>query len=295
MLPIVGLTVLAQAFYARAQYSTARCLSQYSWMLNSLAQSPCRVAEFLSYPCHAYTFVPLNGSQYYSAAADNSCECNTVMYNIVSACSICQGGSQQGWRNYSSACSHTYIGQYPEDILSTTAIPHWAYIDISGTNVFDTNQALSVGDEPETTKGLAMTSVSTVTVSVTQSATSGSNKSSKSIAGPVVGGVIGGLALVALVVGGILFWIMRRGNSQGQHNSRPNILGSPSTIPSSPGVPSGGSLNHGYTIAPALRIYEPYDPQPPQTVQANNNIVSMYVTPASAYKSESPAGNMYVP
>ena len=85
-------------------------------MDNTLGQSPCRVAEFLSYPCFgtlrsvdidiylyvlsflAYTVTPLvNGSQYYTGVSDNACNCNTVMYNLLSACSLCQGGSQEGY------------------------------------------------------------------------------------------------------------------------------------------------------------------------------------------------------
>ncbi|KAF8346730.1 hypothetical protein F5887DRAFT_93622 [Amanita rubescens] len=138
---------LAWVHYASA-IATANCtVSSDMWMYNSLDQSPCRVAEFLSYPCNAWIVVPLsNGSQWYEGAANNPCECNTVMYNLLTACSMCQGGSQQGWQDYSQNCSsQRYIGQYPEDILSTTAVPHWAYIDITGTGLLDLNEAETIG------------------------------------------------------------------------------------------------------------------------------------------------------
>ena len=119
-------------------------------MDNSLGQNPCRVAEFLSYPCNgrlysvdldnflyvppslAYVVLPLsNGSQWYGESLDNPCSCNTVVYNLLSACSMCQGGGQIGydlitlketlfidlvcllarWNIYIQNCSHSYIGQ----------------------------------------------------------------------------------------------------------------------------------------------------------------------------------------
>jgi hypothetical protein len=46
----------------------------------------------------AYVVLPLsNGSQWYGPALDNPCSCNTVVYNLLSACSLCQGESQQGY------------------------------------------------------------------------------------------------------------------------------------------------------------------------------------------------------
>ncbi|KAK2465140.1 hypothetical protein APHAL10511_002832 [Amanita phalloides] len=251
---VAGLGVL-WACRVRA-YQTAVCtVSEDSWMYNSLGQSPCRVAEFLSYPCRAFTVTPLNTSQWYGPAVDNACGCNTVMYNMLAACAICQGASQQGWKAYSQNCTHEYVGTYPEGILSVTAVPHWAYIDISGTNLFDANQAASAGDAPETTEAVGTTVTTTATVSATATPTHESRPSkTTSIIGPVIGGVIGGLALIALVAGGIFYWVNQRREPQIQMQPRPNILGTPALSPVS------ADVFNGATYSPNHR-YEMYEPQ----------------------------------
>jgi len=320
--PMLALAALALAWahYATASATASCTVSSDSWMDNSLGQNPCRVAEFLSYPCSgglrsvdidnflyvlsflAYVVLPLsNGSQWYGPALDNPCSCNTVVYNLLSACSLCQGESQQGWNIYIQNCSHTYIGQYPEEILSTTAVPHWAYIDISGTNLLDINQAEAIGDIPETTEGFVSTATITATQTVLVTATaSGTKGAGSSIVGPIVGGVVGGVAFVALVAVAGFYFMIRRKAPQIQVLSNSSVLGSPSTVPGSStlfsGAPSPPTRHMTGTGGGLLETYEPrtqHTLAPSRFPNPHNNSVTMYVTPSNPYIQESGRNNMY--
>ncbi|KAF8728466.1 hypothetical protein AX14_006592 [Amanita brunnescens Koide BX004] len=299
---LVVLLAFAWLHYATAD-ETANCtVSSDSWMDNAFGQNPCRVAEFLSYPCNAWTVTPLsNGSQWYTGVSDNTCDCNTVMYNLLSACSMCQGGSQQGWQTYSQNCSLKYVGQYPEEILSTTSVPHWAYIDISDTNLLNLSQAEAVGDSPETTGGLISTATVTATRITRVTATaSGTNGKGPSIVGPIVGGVVGGVAFVVLVAAVGFYFITRREEPQIQMLPKPSVLASPSTVPRSSVLFTGASSSTRQTTGQGGKSFEAYEPHtqystlsPSRFPNPHNNAVAMYVTPSNAYIHESGRNSMY--
>ncbi|KAH9853692.1 hypothetical protein C2E23DRAFT_820236 [Lenzites betulinus] len=189
------------------QGTTAVCESSFSWMSNSLGQSPCLVSSYLLLPCDATSssFVfPLTAGEHYNLPSSTTatlCRCNTVFYSMISACATCQG---QGafiptWSDYSAFCTSPDIQSYPEDINSGTAVPAWAYIDVRTVDDFSPVQAQAVASEglPESTalsSGSTATSVRSASAIISGSATgaprstttssgSGSNSGSNSGSG----------------------------------------------------------------------------------------------------------------
>ena len=85
--------------------------------------------------------------------------CNTVTYNLLQACSICQGGVAGGWYvspllgiladqliftpcyyriNWITNCTapNITVGKYPLPLPGGVAIPSWAYIDFTTQDQF---------------------------------------------------------------------------------------------------------------------------------------------------------------
>ncbi|KIM62175.1 hypothetical protein SCLCIDRAFT_120442 [Scleroderma citrinum Foug A] len=131
----IGLAPM-RPLWASAQQSTVVCLSDFAWMNNSIGQDPCLVAAFVLGACTGGQFLVPSldsgftyGGPFISMATP--CECNTITYNLMAACSICQNRAYITWSSWSTNCSMTYPGVYPEDIPSGTAIPHWAYQDVT--------------------------------------------------------------------------------------------------------------------------------------------------------------------
>ncbi|KAG8690186.1 hypothetical protein FRC09_012095, partial [Ceratobasidium sp. 395] len=151
----------------------------------------------------------------------NVCRCNSLQWNLLSACSLCQGGPAGTWAEWTGGCSLavTNVGRYPLSVPEGAVIPHWAYYDFTGTGVFDAIIA-SQQTGPESSPPAVASStrghvsvVETVTaIATTRSPASPrvtplpsapkSNSSSNNI-GAIVGGAVGGvlgLAVLILVV-----------------------------------------------------------------------------------------------
>ncbi|KAM6500399.1 hypothetical protein JOM56_003413 [Amanita muscaria] len=193
--------------------SFASCSSdpQYNWMFNSLHQDPCTVAEFVGGACNNGVFrvPPLNSTQEYigpTAATANECRCSTVFYALLSACAVCQNAQTTTWSFYDGNCSTSYSSVFTKPIPPGTAVPHWAYMNVTAYDGFVVSVAQSLSDSPESTASSA-TSTSTLTSSssVSPSPTSSSKSSN---AGPIAGGVVGGVFAIALVV--IIVLLIRR-------------------------------------------------------------------------------------
>lgn len=205
----VVLTAAALVFEgAFAQTSTATCLTSFGWMNNSIGQDPCLVTAYLlNGACGtAFAIGPLPPGDFYgapSAAGATPCQCNTVTYSTISACSVCQNSSYLTWSSWSSSCTQISIGEYPMDIPAGTKIPNWAYLNVSGGQ-FDATAAQSNGDLPEST-ATSVPSTTTVIHSTTLPAslttlytssttTTGPSTTSSSLSsnvGAIAGGVIG--------------------------------------------------------------------------------------------------------
>ncbi|PFH48458.1 hypothetical protein AMATHDRAFT_49480 [Amanita thiersii Skay4041] len=214
------LTLFYFVFFVNASPS---CTLDYAWMSNSLNQSPCQVTFVLS---------PLGTSQLYGQASDNPCECNTVMFSLLSACAICQGngGTGDNLRHYTKYCTNVLSGTYPKD-YNTTAIPHWTFQNVGKNGMFDVVKAerdhermtgwVSISEGPEATFRPIVTSTTSIvdtrtTTILTTSFTTVAptevaiEKISKPNTGAIVGGVIGGVAGLALISGGVIVWLYHR-------------------------------------------------------------------------------------
>ncbi|KAF8274379.1 hypothetical protein EI94DRAFT_1782329 [Lactarius quietus] len=146
---------------ARAQATAPSCtVVSFSWSYNSLQQNPCLVAAYLAAVCDNATFtIPplLPGNSYTGpseAQGDNLCTCNTVFYNLISACDACQGSSWIPYSNWTFNCTSdakASPGVFPMAIPAGTAIPKWAYFDSSVADSWNVTEAEALGDSPEFT------------------------------------------------------------------------------------------------------------------------------------------------
>ncbi|KAG9051111.1 hypothetical protein FS837_011957 [Tulasnella sp. UAMH 9824] len=113
--------------------STAACYAQYQWMSNSRNQDPCVVAAYLQAQCtpnETFTVIGLHGEGPYNpppSDAANLCRCNSVVYSLLSACSICQGGNTNSWSEWTENCSSAAAQDgYPQVVPFQVIIPRWA-------------------------------------------------------------------------------------------------------------------------------------------------------------------------
>jgi len=183
----------------------AACFTQFSWMENSISQSPCYVAALLLGSCQSGSWhIPALGpnQQYGAPGPTNStyCDCSWAVYNLLSACTACQGmDSIENWSPYSESCgtfaTNTYFPTDKIIVPNNTLLPSWAAINPTtwlGAR-FDVDQAQSIHNQGKPDINLSPTSTS--------------HKRSSN-AGPIAGGVIGGLAAVAILAA--IFVIARR-------------------------------------------------------------------------------------
>ncbi|KAF8266888.1 hypothetical protein EI94DRAFT_1731877 [Lactarius quietus] len=192
--------------------------TSWQWSFNSLDQSPCEVTAYMMSTCYGGSFImdPLGvGSTSYAgpsvedAREEDACYCNTVIYNLVSACGGCQGGSPISLSEYYLNCTTTLEpALFPNPVPVGTQVPHWALLDPTSSNFWSASTAQLVGDTPEVTPGQVINSpaippiVSTsavpeprTTVPSSGSSGRGSNKSD------ITGGVVRGVTIVAAIAG----------------------------------------------------------------------------------------------
>jgi hypothetical protein len=262
---------------AWAQFDMAQCASGFDWNKNSLGQDPCTVGSTLDASCRGlaqYTYPPLNASQYYlppqtNHTGDLTCDCNTVMYSLYMACASCQGGTIYSWTQWTQQCtSGVYISSYPVDIAQGTAVPYWAYYNVTTlpTETWNQTVAISVGDTPEA-KPQAITTVSSghssssghSTLTKTSTGDLGPTNNSNTKSGPnvaaIVGGVVGSvvpLTILAVVV--FLFARHRRQNAQQQPQMMP--------MPVPEDDPYKRPMSYG---PPPVNNFTPYNPSDPST------------------------------
>ncbi|KAL4077735.1 hypothetical protein J3A83DRAFT_4186046 [Scleroderma citrinum] len=178
--------------WVSAQHSNVTCPPEYNWMNNSKGQSPCLIAAYVQSVCNygSWTVDPLANYTHYIVTNANPCQCSSVTYSLMAACSICQG---------------RYYIAYPENIPSWTPVPHWAYQNVTTSDFFNATVAQVVGGIPESTATqVTITAITSTTPTssitggaVSQFPTSSPSSSSKSNIGAIVGGAIGGIGLVA--------------------------------------------------------------------------------------------------
>jgi len=125
----------------------------------------------------------------------NLCTCSWAAYNLISACTACQGfdSGVENWAAYDQSCGSFLTNVwFPSSVIlpAETAIPFWAGTDPRSWNNghFDTAQAELVAQEnkPDLVQG----------------------KKKKPPIGAIVGGVVGGVAV--LIIGGLAFLFVRK-------------------------------------------------------------------------------------
>jgi len=209
------LSILTGPALAHAQLTYPNCSSGWEWSYNSLSQNPCNVAAYLESVCNGGQFdIPqLPPGRLYagpSTAQFYPCECNTVVYSLISACAACQGSTGILWSAWSYNCSTVDNSTYPKSIPDGTRVPHWAYLDVTADSSWNASAAQSAGDSPEVTPNAPSTIQASSTASAAPKSTSGSNQNKShsnagEIAGAVVGAVVGGALLTAFIL-----WYRRR-------------------------------------------------------------------------------------
>ncbi|KAI0341920.1 hypothetical protein BDW22DRAFT_218707 [Trametopsis cervina] len=131
-----------------AQTSSAVCMPAFGWMNNSKGQTPCLVAAYLASACDTPSvvdtvdaLVPGNEYELPPGPIATVCRCNTVYYSAISACAACQNGSYVTWTTWKEACVSSIVDQFPKDIPQDTAVPAWAFLDVTTSNRFNLTAA----------------------------------------------------------------------------------------------------------------------------------------------------------
>ncbi|KAH9054538.1 hypothetical protein EDB87DRAFT_1702119 [Lactarius vividus] len=219
---LTSLVFLAASDLVLAQIRAPDCSASWKWSFNSLGQNACTIAAFLMSTCNggAFTINALQpGYSYLGPTSDvddaNTCKCNTITYNLISACDGCQGSLWTTWFDYSFNCTTTLPpSMFPNPVPLGTSVPQWALVDNTFENLWNATKAYIVGVTPELGPGSLISASTSGSVSPTSSASqSRASSSSSSESGPDIAAIAGGVAggIVAIVaIGALLFYFLRR-------------------------------------------------------------------------------------
>ncbi|THU77813.1 hypothetical protein K435DRAFT_973814 [Dendrothele bispora CBS 962.96] len=236
------LSFLAASFLYQevsAQSTDATCiLSSLGWSFNSHKESPCQVASSLIGVCYntGYNVPSLPEQNHYlgpSIDDSNPCQCNTVVYSLMSACGLCQNRTIASWNEWSANCALVYTS-YPEPIPSGTVVPGWAYLDVKSQGTFNAALAQQDANATESTAIPVPTSTSSSTsstssetsttssaaptvISTADAALAADDRRNK-IGGGIVGGVLGLFGLCALLI-----WLRRRRKTAQKNQLLPTV------------------------------------------------------------------------
>ncbi|KAH9038682.1 hypothetical protein EDB83DRAFT_2318490 [Lactarius deliciosus] len=260
---------------------------------NTIGQNSCSVAAYLLGTCDGgeFTLYPiLNSSFSYLGPPEdqgaNLCFCNTVTYNLLSACSVCQGAGLRTWSDYSHNCTKTMDpSTFPNPIPPDTRVPQWALRDVTLVNLWDATTAFNIGgrplflygfrlterlssDTPEILPGSLIGTSSSSSVSPTSSTSSSAptptspvstSSGGGSNAGAIAGGVAGGVVALAAIAG--LLFVFRRRQQRAQAPSAAflgNEISPPPSASSMSKVPPASS--YGHTQGSRMTLYDPDNP-----------------------------------
>ncbi|KAJ7022970.1 hypothetical protein C8F04DRAFT_970860 [Mycena alexandri] len=202
-------TLATRSLSERSEQTQAQCTNDFDWATSSQGSTPCLLTAYVWGSCFTGNWdVPQlpQGSSYTNpnATTANDCTCSWAAYNLISACTACQGfdSAIANWAGYSQSCGGFETDTYfPSNITlpTGTAIPFWAGTDPRSWNDarFDTAQAKLIAQEHKP--------------DFVQGQTPPDAKKSKPPVGAIAGGVVGGVAV--LVIGAaIAFWFVRKRN-----------------------------------------------------------------------------------
>ncbi|KAJ7323614.1 hypothetical protein DFH08DRAFT_787882 [Mycena albidolilacea] len=202
-------TLATRSLNGRSAQTQARCSTDYDWATNSQLSSPCLLTAYVWGSCFtgSWDIPQLTPNQSYTnpnSSTANLCTCSWAAYNLISACTACQGfdSAVENWAAYDQSCNGFLTDSYfPSNVTlpTGTAIPFWAATDPRSWNNgrFDTAQAKLVAQQnkPDLVQG---------------------RKKSKPPVGAIVGGVIGGVAV--LIIGGVIAFLFIRKRKPEQTN-----------------------------------------------------------------------------
>jgi hypothetical protein len=298
MLPIVLSILAGSASFAtgallqsRAIQSQAICTSDFVWMENAEQNSPCETAAQINAICNGGNWIvpalAQNESNVYdipdpAKGTATFCTCSWASYNLISACTACQGGNLATeiveWTDYSSNCagklSNTY---FPSNITipSDVTIPFWA-----GENPTTwTNGLFSVPAAQQIANQGHPDLVGTVPTT---------HKKSSNI-GAIVGGVIGGLVVIAAAAA-IAFYILRRQRKPASSGTASSIIEKPNHMRSISDLTTNSALQ-GYTTLSSTPMNPPTSP----TILTHNTSVRSVPYFSSAVESTLPYGSASPP
>jgi len=217
MSPLAALLATSFFFssFVAAQINASPCNGAIHWTFNSLNQGPCVIAAYLLSTCNGSTYtlppLPNNGLPYMGPTGVNGtilCNCNTVIYSLISACDLCQGETWLSWSTYSTGCIEVLPpSSFPNPVPADTRVPQWALIDVTLENTWVESMAFAAGDSPEVGPGKM---IGPYDISVSASGTSSGSSStarptskhtsSNSNTGLIVGCVVGGMVVISLAV-----------------------------------------------------------------------------------------------
>ncbi|KAF8743451.1 hypothetical protein RHS02_03225, partial [Rhizoctonia solani] len=206
---MIGHLIAATAFFVASAiavpWTNASC-ADMSWFFNSRGQSVCLVGAYLGAQCttdNTFKVEALSGDGPYGFDSDaaNNCLCNSVMWNLMSACALCQGKAFGSWGQWMASCplSMITVGKYPIPLPKGVTVPSWAYYDFTNSGNFDPAMA-SQNSGPESSAIAAPTSTgpNSTATDVNPNPTMTQSQSSSNT-GAIVGGVIGGVLGIVLI------------------------------------------------------------------------------------------------
>ncbi|EJD42308.1 hypothetical protein AURDEDRAFT_152914 [Auricularia subglabra TFB-10046 SS5] len=129
---------------ASGQETTAKCDKSFDWANNTAGDSPCAVGSALLAVCSdTHTWVvpklaPKNTYRGPNSTEANRCQCSTVTYSLLAACSLCQKSNPISFTKWSEECRETdiSISEFPFT-NSTKEIPLWARGPLTSSKQFD--------------------------------------------------------------------------------------------------------------------------------------------------------------
>ncbi|KAI0259719.1 hypothetical protein BC834DRAFT_603554 [Gloeopeniophorella convolvens] len=244
----------------QAGLSAPNCtVAGWEWSFNTLQQNPCVVGAYLEATCTGSFSIPQLPSTTVAYLGPKGpedaslCQCNTVVYSLLSACDACQGASWIPWSEWKLNCTQVVAATvFPNAIPSGTRVPHWAYLNVTVTDTWNAAQASQAGDLPEAVASPESTVSSAATETpVSSSSAKPSSTGHGSNTGAIAGGVVGGVVGLGLVLG-VGGWLLmkRRGTHVRSHKVNSDM----------DQVYNRVTLHHTPEEEPPKKYYNPADP-----------------------------------
>ncbi|KAH9998083.1 hypothetical protein BJV74DRAFT_883221 [Russula compacta] len=254
---LVQLTIVPIGAQIQAPGCLPAVMGTWNWTINSLNQTPCDVAAYLAAECNnsQFTIPPLDQGAHYTgpSASDpaRACECNSVFYSMISACTGCQKRVWIPYDQWLANCSTVaQVQTFPQQITGSTLVPAWAFLNVSYSQPWDNVTACDFGRNPES-NGTFRPSFAP------------QFKTGNAIAvGVIVGAVTSSTILVVGIVGAGGWYIWRRYPSRRYLPRRWQRAKSNSKSLTRPLNPDSGEYHSSsWTPDTDRRFYDPSDPR----------------------------------